>query len=344
MDNWEKIQASLAKKGIYLASPSALLEWIEQVDPVCAPYQDIMADVVMQQQSIVSLLNLIIQDTDAAVQSIIAEITIVDSDVNQLAMHFNLVQEKINPLQHHYTDKQLDEMLDGLLVIISNDNYVWSFISTHISKLASNNKAIRNVVQRIITLLSFKSIMDVATADSKNRSFVQIAGELRTLARQGNDYSDDMLFVINDVQRTLEQKTADFSTSVSDDYQIKRNIINNEIKSILRTHSELLSFLAEVINLFNDAHRDVCNRVQMMYAQVQFQDIVRQKAERGINLIQNTINILQALNKTVDIDAAHLLLQSAITDYEQTDALHASFHHSGADSSHHGGSMMVDLF
>lgn len=122
------------------------------------------------------------------------------------------------------------------------------------------------------------------------------------------------------------------------------NQLEAVFQQFLKNNTELTDFFAGLAQELLDVRRDISAKTCMLYAQTQFQDIVRQKAERGMDLIQSTIATLKLLSTDADMKVIHDQLQASIIAYKQIEALHVAFHHSGADISHHGGNMTIDLF
>ena len=301
---------------------------------------------VVLQQLIVVLLHAIIEDTNSAAHSIITEVSTVDTDTERLANYLKNIEQKttqLQAMQHESTGKRFEDYLHQMVHDLSADMDMLRGLSGYVSKVSGRADEVHTTIHKMITVLSFKAIMDAAIAEDKTKTFAQIAGEVRSLARQSADQSDEILKFIDEMQIALASRLQNLDTGI-DVSQTQAELIREEIQSLLESHVDLRAFLDNTIAVFNEGHNDIWGKIRMMYAQVQFQDIVRQKAERGIALIEAGLQALQQCLSGQAADLAQVSLTQAIATYNETEQLHASFSHSGADASHEGGAMKIDLF
>jgi hypothetical protein len=346
-DQWQALQMGLQERSLTLETPQAILAWMDQqAQPQERSFGHVIPHFLRLQEQLIELLNVVIADTDAAANSFIHEISNVDTDTERLSNHIKNIEHKtvaLQSLREQTTQANLDGYINQLFDNLTTDMDMLRAFSGYVGKVSLNADGVHQAIHRMITVLSFKAIMDAAIAEDKTKSFAQIAGEVRILARQSADQSDEILKFIDEMQIALEQRLSDLNIGL-DGSRTQMDVVRDEIQGLLNTHSELKSFLQNTIMVFNEGHNDIWSKIRMMYAQVQFQDIVRQKAERGITLIRSQITALQQCLVGDPIEVVEQQLQSAINLYRDTEQLHVAFHHSGADASHSGGAMAIDLF
>jgi hypothetical protein len=342
---WTQLQDALKERQLSFDTPQALLDWVD-AQQFQANLTQLLPNMVVLQQLIVVLLHAIIEDTNSAAHSIITEVSTVDTDTERLANYLKNIEQKttqLQAMQHESTGKRFEDYLHQMVHDLSADMDMLRGLSGYVSKVSGRADEVHTTIHKMITVLSFKAIMDAAIAEDKTKTFAQIAGEVRSLARQSADQSDEILKFIDEMQLALASRLQNLDTGI-DVSQTQAELIREEIQSLLESHVDLRAFLDNTIAVFNEGHNDIWGKIRMMYAQVQFQDIVRQKAERGIALIEAGLQALQQCLSGQAADLAQVSLTQAIATYNETEQLHASFSHSGADASHEGGAMKIDLF
>jgi hypothetical protein len=347
MKNWEVVQVNLAQKGVLIDSPEGLFNWIEQIQLEGSSWQKLAEGLIVQQQQLMSLLITIVQDSEAAATSMMQELVMVDASIEQLDQALNRVKSKFDQLGSfpHSQLLSLQETIlqQGLINPEMNESDVLTMVADCTNQLSRATTDMQNGIRDIVTLLSFKIILETSVAEDGGKSFAQIAGEVRNLARSGLTKADELHLLINELLSLLKETF----TQAGKGFDVAREqlvVVQRETQKLITVHTELTTLFSDMTQVMRDANHDILHKTRMIYAQAQFQDIVRQKAERGVNLIQLTIDMLKALADDADMKKAYSQLQAAIVGYENTEALHVSFHHSGADISHRGGNMVIDLF
>lgn len=343
---WMQLKNALEERQLSFDTPQSLLDWIDQQQSQQLSFSQLLPNLIGLQHIIVVLLKAIIEDTNSAAHSIITEVSTVDNDTERLANYLKNIEQKttqLQAMQHEKASQRFEDYLHQMVNSLSADMDMLRGLSGYVSKVSGRADDVHTTIHKMITVLSFKAIMDAAIADDKTKSFGQIAGEVRALARQSADQSDEILKFIDEMQLALEARLNNLDTGM-DNTQTQAEIIREEIQTLLVSHVDLREFLDNTISVFNEGHNDIWGKIRMMYAQVQFQDIVRQKAERGIALIESGLHALQLCLTGQPADMAQVSLTQAIAMYNEIEQLHASFSHSGADASHEGGAMKIDLF
>ncbi|MBD3767668.1 MAG: hypothetical protein IE928_06905 [Gammaproteobacteria bacterium] len=342
---WKQLQAALEERQLSFETPQALLEWVDaQQSP--AQMTSLLPNMMVLQRLIVALLQVIIEDTDSAAHSIITEASSVDTDTERLGDYLKNIEQKTTQSQamrHESAGQRFEVYSHKIVHDLSADMEMLRALSGYVRKVSDHADEVHASVHKMIAVLSFKAIMDAAIAEDKTKNFAQIAGEVRALARQSADQSDEILKFIDEMQLALSSRLRDIGTGI-DVSQAQAALICDEIQSLLASHDHLRQFLDETIAMFNESHNDIEDKVRMIYAQVQFQDIVRQKAERGIDLIESGLQAMQQCLSGQAVDMVNASLSQAIASYSETERLHVHFSHSGVDVSHGGANMKIDLF
>jgi hypothetical protein len=343
VNNWTDLQASLHNQGLILDSPEELIQWVCQAKH----WQSLVIALMKQHQLFVELLAVIIQDTDAAAQSIIHEVSLVDTDTERMSNYLQAIEEKASTLHAANIESNagdVEQHLARLINELSADADMLLGLSHHVGNVSGRVDDVHHAINRMVTVLSFKAIMDAAVSEDKSRSFTQIAGEVRELARYSATQSSEIVAFIEEMQRALSLRVKRLHNDDLTTDRSQLDAIKAEIKQLTLTYTELRNFWGQTIATFNEGHADIWSKIRMMYAQVQFQDIVRQKAERGSALLESQ---LMALQQCVQFGPTEMLVQQidqAIKQYQAKEQLHLGFSRSGVDASHAGGAMSVDLF
>jgi hypothetical protein len=338
--SWENCQAFFASNHLSFESETDCVAWLSKVRSL--EKQNIYHDRLIQtHQAIINLLQVIIADTDAAAQSMISEISIVNEDTSKLSEQVKSIAEKTQCLPSITSDRasRLTSQVAQLLEAIAHTHNNFSSLDRYIQQASGSAGEVHQSVKRMIMALSFKATLETAQDEGINISLLEVGEQLRSLAKKSEQHSEEILKFIDELQITLKQSLSSIDLDTRD-RELTTKVLSQEIVHILSAQSDMSTFLGDMIQVFSAGHDDIWDKVRMMYAQVQFQDIVRQKAERGIHLLESTIASLQCDNP----DEALQLLCQSIEYYQETEQLHSNFHHSGVDATHGGGKMSIDLF
>lgn len=340
--DWLKLQAQLQQAGLSVADPEALVEWVQQQSVQNQP-QDFKPLMHQLEQQMVQLLQGIIEDTQEAANQFITDIAMVDNDTERLAHQLNRVEQKMDELKTLESDQfvqRVDQQLSSIVHGLSGDMDILRGLTSYISKVATPASEVNQSIQKMMAILSFKTLMEAAMVEDKQHSFSQIAGEVRQLARHSADHSDDIIRFVDELETLINQRMTQLDDGMLHT-QHHAEHIRAAMQTLLETHVQLSGFLNNTIDVFNEGHKDIWDKIRMMYAQVQFQDIVRQKAERGMTFMQSACQLMAEQNTAWLTLGTQIALSELIEHHKSVEALHASFTQ-GAESGE--ASLKIDLF
>jgi hypothetical protein len=343
VNNWAELQACLHDQGLILDSPEALVEWMCQAKH----WKAVVLTFIQQHRLFVDLLDAVIKDTDAAAQSIIHEVSLVDTDTERLSNYLQAIEEKTSHIYAASSENNSDEVEQQLAQLINElkvESDMLLGLSKHVGNVSGRVGDVHDAINRMVSVLSFKAIMDAAVSADKSSSFTQIAGEVRELAKYSATQSSEIIAFVEEMQSVLSPRVNRLHDQELSQNASQLDAVKAEINQLTLTNTELRKFWQQTMVTFNEGHSDIWGKIRMMYAQVQFQDIVRQKAERGSALLEAQLTVLQ---QCVQFGPTEMLVQQmnqAIEQYQSQELLHVSFSKSASGDSQAGGAMSVDLF
>lgn len=239
-------------------------------------------------------LQEVIADTESGAVGVLTMISDVDQSADKLVQYLDMsFGEGQNMNANIEADSEAITSLGGFLgemvKKLHDDLNSFEGVAQSIEALKDQVAVVDNI-SRQTTLLSFNATIEAARAGIHGKGFAIVAAEVRKLASMSSEASHKIGDSISQNHKYIQNYLLSFRASSEHDAE-KVTELSEKASKLAENYEAQRTFYKILLEVVQSSNKELSRKIQNVYGQVQFQDIVRQRVER----IQNAISAKQMI-------------------------------------------------
>jgi methyl-accepting chemotaxis protein len=282
-------------------------------------------------QAIQPYLQDVAAHTEKAAMQILNRVMNLTSTANSLVNQLNTARFESTDMQGELArnNQGLTRLVHLIEERLADDQEKLQSMGQRIRAMTDNVGRISEIAKQT-NMLALNAAIEAARAGEAGRGFAVVADEVRKLAQNAEVVAQGIETSMADARAALERDfDAYHQQQMTADTQEALRALES-FQKMSAGYEQMQNFYRNLMELTTECNTNLCNDIQSVLGDVQFQDVVRQRIERTLGAIARRSEIAERMAACIQEGtepgrATEMLtqLEALKHDYESEEARHA---------------------